>query len=106
MGPSPSFIIGFPPFLKALLAVSLTMANELPLYKCPQYAVADRSIRVASFVAAKRLEDFEVAASMRRDVFESVVLFRDVVGVERLTPEVARFVEKTVADGTRNGDVT
>ena len=43
--------------------------------------------------------------SMRKDVFDNVVRFTEKVGLENLSAEVRRYVEKRVRDGKRNGSI-
>ena len=77
--------------------------NESPLYKCPQYAVEAPTVRMASFMATKALESFDVEMSMRRDVYDNVVAFKRNVGVDELSPEMRRFVDRIITEGKRNG---
>ncbi len=79
--------------------------SENPLYRSPAYTVADRSVRGASVMASKALDSFGVEMSMRKDVFDNVVRFTEKVGLENLSAEVRRYVEKRVRDGKRNGSI-
>ena len=40
---------------------------------------------------------------MRKDVFDNVCTFKEKTGSDNLTHEEARFVEKTIIQGRRNG---
>jgi hypothetical protein len=67
--------------------------------------VSDRSVRGASVMASKALDSFSVEMSMRKDVFDNVVRFTEKFGLEDLSAEVRRYVEKRVRDGKRNGSI-
>ena len=75
------------------------------MYKCPQYAVEAPTVRMASYMATKALEAFDVEMSMRCDVYRNVVAFKESVGVDDLSPEMLRFVDRLLTEGRRNGRV-
>ena len=79
------------------------LANESSLFKCPQYAVENKNVRIASFIASRTMEAFDVEMSMRCDVYNNVVAFKNSCELKNLSPEIQRFVEKTIIDGKRNG---
>ena len=59
--------------------------------------------RDASSDAEKMLEEFEVEMSMRKDVFDNIMMVSQSDEVKTLSPELQRYVEKLVRDGMRNG---
>lgn len=63
----------------------------------------DKALRDASVEASKKLHQLSVEMSMRKDVFANICLFKEKVGLEGLTHEQKRFVEKEIIDGKRNG---
>lgn len=64
-----------------------------------------QAVRDASVAAAKKLNDFGVEISMRKDIFDNVVAFRDRdPAMAGLTDEQRRFVEKEIVMGKRNGE--
>ncbi|KAK8402429.1 hypothetical protein O3P69_000679 [Scylla paramamosain] len=69
----------------------------------PQHAAVDKAVREASSKAEQKLEEFDVEMSMRKDIFDRVVGFKDSVGIDGLTTEQKRLVEKLILHGKRNG---
>ncbi len=89
--------------IKALIDFEREMITEEgPLY-FPQHVVTDKAIRDASVAADKKLSTFEVDLSMRKDVFDNVCTFKEKHGLEGLSSEEKRWVEKTIIAGKRNG---
>lgn len=89
--------------IKALIDLEREMITEEgPLY-FPQHVVTDKSIRDASVAAEKKLNTFEVDLSMKKEIFDNVTAFKDKFGLEGLTKEEQRFVEKSIIGGRRNG---
>ncbi len=72
----------------------------------PPAVLPPQEVRDASVAAAKRLNELGVEISMRKDIFDRVVAFRDANGpdFEGLSHEQKRFVEKEVILGKRNGE--
>ena len=88
---------------QALLNIDVEYTNAfLPIY-LPAHVAVDKTLRDASVTADKKLSAFTVEMSMKKDVFDNVCLFRDKFGLDGLTPELRRYVEKTIRDGKRNG---
>lgn len=69
----------------------------------PMDVAVDKSMREASVAADKKLNAFSVEMSMNRGVFDNICSFKRKVGLEVLSPEIARFVNKKISDGRRNG---
>ncbi|XP_069128024.1 thimet oligopeptidase-like [Argopecten irradians] len=67
-----------------------------------QHVSPNKELRDASVAADKKLSDFDVEMSMRKDVFDSVVDFQEKM-TDGMCPEAKRFVEKMIKHGRRNG---
>ncbi|XP_045158245.2 thimet oligopeptidase-like [Mercenaria mercenaria] len=67
-----------------------------------QHVYADKSLRDCSVEADKKLSEFDVEMSMRQDVFDSLVAFEK-TGMEGLSAEVKRYIERQIKLGKRNG---
>lgn len=65
--------------------------------------MTDKAIRDASVEAAKKLSEFNVEISMRKDLFDLVTAFKSKGRLDGLTDEQKRFVEKEIVYGRRNG---
>ncbi|PVD23726.1 hypothetical protein C0Q70_16999 [Pomacea canaliculata] len=70
-----------------------------------QQVAPDKELRDASCAADKKLSEFDVEISMRQDVFDAIVAF-DKQNKAELSPEAARFVERLIKLGKRNGKST
>ena len=68
-----------------------------------QHAADKKETREASVEASKKLREFGVEISMRKDLFDLVVAFSEAGGCEGLTAEQRRFVEREIRNGKRNG---
>jgi len=89
--------------IKALIDLEREMiTDEGPIF-FPQHVVTDKAIRDASVAADKKLSAFEVDLGMKKEVFDNVCSFKDKFGLDGLTHEEQRFVEKTIIAGRRNG---
>ena len=69
----------------------------------PSMVALDKDLRDASSDAEKQLDEFSVEMSMRKDIFDNLVAFSLTDEAKALDAELARFVEKSVGDGKRNG---
>ena len=85
--------------------IDVQMSNEEPPFKCSKYVVTDKDVREASVAADKKLNAFRIDMSMNKNVFDNVTAFKGKFGVDNLTPEIRRYVEKTIVDGKRNGNL-
>jgi len=68
-----------------------------------QHAADSKATREASVEASKKLREFGVETSMRKDLFDLVAAFSERGGSEGLTAEQKRFVEREIRSGKRNG---
>ncbi|KAK3878955.1 hypothetical protein Pcinc_016441 [Petrolisthes cinctipes] len=89
--------------LADLMAERSTMGSPLDF---PQHAATDKVVRDASSKAEQKLEEFDVEMSMRKEIFDRVVAFRDTVGLGGLTDEQKRLVDKLILHGKRNAGVS
>ena len=69
----------------------------------PSMVALDKDLRDASSDAEKQMDEFSVEMSMRKDIFDNIVAFSLTDDAKALDPELARFVEKSVIEGRRNG---
>jgi len=89
--------------IKVLIDLEREMGTEEgPLY-FPQHVAEDKALRDASVAADKKLSVFEVDLSMKKEVFDNVCAFKDRIGLDNLSTEEKRFVEKAIITGKRNG---
>jgi len=49
------------------------------------------------------MDEFSVEMSMRKDVFDNIVAFSESSEAKQLSPELERYVKKTIREGKRNG---
>ena len=68
-----------------------------------QHCATEKEIRDASVEATKKLSDFGVEISMRKDIFDRISALQNHPGFEALSPEQKRFVKKEITNGRRNG---
>ncbi|XP_073227209.1 thimet oligopeptidase-like [Porites lutea] len=68
----------------------------------PQHVSTDREIRTASTEADRKLSEFEVEVSMRKDVFDNLVAFKE-RNIGPLSSEASRVLERLIKLGKRNG---
>jgi len=69
----------------------------------PSMVALEKEIRDASSDAEKRMDEFSVEMSMRKDIFDNLVAFSESKEAEGLEAEAKRFLEKSVTEGKRNG---
>ena len=86
-----------------LLDVDVEYANASYPITLPFYVATEKSLREASVEADKKLSAFSVEMSMKKDVFDNICFFKETFGLENLSPEWKRFVEKKIVDGKRDG---
>ncbi|KAH3809168.1 thimet oligopeptidase-like isoform X2 [Dreissena polymorpha] len=92
----------FETVIKPLMAVDREYAVERNNIDFVQHVFEDKTLRDASSAADKRLSEFDVEISMRQDVFQSIVDFEK-KGLDGLTAEQKRYVERQIKIGKRNG---
>lgn len=68
----------------------------------PQHVSTDKEIRTASTEADRKLSEFEVEVSMRKDVFDNLVAFKE-RNIGPLSSEASRVLERLIKLGKRNG---
>ncbi|XP_062508927.1 thimet oligopeptidase-like [Corticium candelabrum] len=66
-----------------------------------QHVSTDKEIREVSTEADKQLSEFDVEMSMRQDVFDSLVAFKETAPA--LAPEAERYLNRMIVNGRRNG---
>lgn len=88
--------------IKPLVDVDREYAVERNNIDFVQHVFADKSLRDASVEADKKLSEFDVEISMRQDVFDAVVAVSE-KGLDDLSAEVKRYVERQIKVGRRNG---
>ncbi|XP_076463244.1 thimet oligopeptidase-like [Babylonia areolata] len=67
-----------------------------------QHVSTDKELRDASCDADKKLSEFDVEMSMRKDVFDVIVAFQK-RQPSKMDPEASRYVERLIKLGKRNG---
>ena len=88
---------------QALLNIDTISFNGYYAIRAAQHVVTDKSLREASCKAEQKFQAFSVEMSMKKEVYDNLVLFREKYGLDNLEPEVKRFVEKSLVDGKRSG---
>ena len=89
--------------IKPLIDLERTHSTEENPIDFAQHCVEDKSLREASVAQSKRLNEFSVEMSMRKDIFDNVTAFKERCGLDALTAEQRRFVEREIVDGKRSG---
>ncbi|KAJ7372971.1 Thimet oligopeptidase [Desmophyllum pertusum] len=88
--------------LKALSDDSTEYNTAKSVLDFPQHVSTDKEIRTASTEADRKLSEFEVEVSMRKDVFDNLMAFQE-KHKEPLSPEAGRVLERLIKLGKRNG---
>ena len=89
--------------IQPLLDIELESYTRGVALQLPSMVALDKDLRDASSEAEKKLDEFSVEMSMRKDIFDNIVAFSLTDEAKGLGPELARYVEKSVIDGKRCG---
>jgi len=95
--------VTFSSVIQPLLNVDTDSSHRGVALQLPGMVSTDKELRDASSDAEKKLEEFEVEMSMRKDLFDNIMAFSKTEEAQSLSPELKRYVEKLVRDGMRNG---
>ena len=95
--------VSFTTVLQPLLSVDADSAHRGVALQLPGMVATDKALRDASSDAEKMLEEFEVEMSMRKDLFDNILLFSKCEEAKSLSPELKRYLEKQVNSGMRIG---
>jgi len=96
--------VSFDTVIKPLLNVDRDSYTRGLNLEVASMVAIDKDVRDASNSAEKRMDEFKVEMSMRKDVFDNIVAFSKLEGeMKKLDPELVRYVERNIRDGKRNG---
>ena len=91
------------PKFKIFILADREFSIEESIITFPQHVVTNKALRDASVEAEKKLSAFGVDLSMKKELFDNVCAFKENVGLDQLTKEEKRWVEKEIVSGRRNG---
>ncbi|KAB7507201.1 Thimet oligopeptidase [Armadillidium nasatum] len=103
IGAVPLEDVSYDKVIKAIADVERDRSTKGASLYFPQHASSDKALRDASCKADTKLEEFDVEMSMRKDVFDRIVAFKEKEGLSDLNDEQKRFIEKLILAGKRNG---
>ncbi|RXG59754.1 Thimet oligopeptidase, partial [Armadillidium vulgare] len=103
IGAVPLEDVSYDKVIKAIADVERDRSTKGASLYFPQHASSDKALRDASCKADTKLEEFDVEMSMRKDVFDRIVAFKEKEGLSELNDEQKRFIEKLILAGKRNG---
>ena len=95
--------VTFDNVIQPLLDIERDSYTKGVALQLPSMVALDKDLRDASSDAEKQMDEFSVEMSMRKDIFDNIVAFSLTDDAKALDPELARFVEKSVIEGRRNG---
>ena len=95
--------VSFTTVLQPLLGVDADSCHRAQALRLPSKVATDKALRDASSDAKKMLNEFEVGMSMRKDLFDNILLFSKCEEAKSLSPELKRYLEKQVNSGMRIG---
>ncbi|KAK2705098.1 hypothetical protein QYM36_017217 [Artemia franciscana] len=89
--------------IKPLYAAEIDFGTRSSFLGFVQHCSDSKELRNASYEADKKLENFAVDMSLRKDIFDRLVALVNKVDITALKPEAKRFLERLVKEGRRNG---
>jgi len=91
-------------FILPILNLECMIMNEFLPLKLAQKVVANKDLRKLSVEATIKLEEFKVEMAMRKNIYDHfVTISSKTCLIDQLSPELKRFVEKSIIAGKRNG---